>query len=606
MATRFGVRRRIYCFLFHNPVLQTAEPFTSSYFVPQLWLAGIRLVLFVYCLVVLVSNLIANVIHGAGWNWPVYFTTLTFGGITGYYGTATLTTSYVIWQRRAQKKAAEEAARLQMEIASTQQPSLVGIISTQPSMVDTSDSSLLPEIKSMASGQVVDLGRPPSGPPAEPMEIEEVQDTASMEATASESSSTKQRIETLGPFLPEEAEHLEAPVFGYRVPRLMQQMTLAMQWLLYESCTCFAPLVTLIYWALLFPTQAEILDTALDTWMGVSMHALNCALMGMEVMVFSKTPYRWTHFGVLLGFLVGYLAMVYIVVGVQGFYVYPFFDPRYFGGYIALVCFLAVDVAAIVWVAMLFVHRLRDREEYSRVTAHPPPGPPLACGDGPPPYNDVDRGGPAQWNGHAPQWNGPPPGPGSPPGPYGNTGSEPASAAGLSSTVGLDTVVRITLVNTQRIASGFSQALPNRVRQLATDPVDADKWAGFIKRLNAALEKAPGGLLNGVADFWLVGLATLGTAGMARDAYARKVLGRAFEAVEEANQGDLANWGLNAKLEIIETEGYLAEDCGDRGYSGSGYSQNRRDRQSRSGSSSSSAQRLSRGHATLELAVTRS
>ncbi|KAJ2321990.1 hypothetical protein IWW51_004304 [Coemansia sp. RSA 2702] len=48
------------------------------------------------------------------------------------------------------------------------------------------------------------------------------------------------------------------------------------------------------------------------------------------------------------------------MVGVYGFYVYPFFEPRYFGGFIALLCLLIVNIVTVVWVIMLMVHRLRD------------------------------------------------------------------------------------------------------------------------------------------------------------------------------------------------------------------------------------------------------
>ncbi|KAI7823416.1 hypothetical protein BX661DRAFT_186557 [Kickxella alabastrina] len=130
-----------------------------------------------------------------------------------------------------------------------------------------------------------------------------------------------------------------------RPASVAHQLSLASQWVLYETFTCYAPLVTLVYWCLLYPTQGG-LDGVLDTWMGVSMHAINFLLMSLEVMVFARCRYRWTHFGMVVLCLVLYLALVYFMV--------------VFWGYVAVVCLLVVVVVAIIWVIMLMVHRWRD------------------------------------------------------------------------------------------------------------------------------------------------------------------------------------------------------------------------------------------------------
>ncbi|KAJ2390014.1 hypothetical protein H4S02_002076 [Coemansia sp. RSA 2611] len=293
------LRRRVLCFLFHNPVLND-ELFATSYVVPQPLLAGIRGTLFVYCLAVLVSNLAANIAHGAGWNWGAYFTTLTFFGITLYYGFAAYST--IRYMRRQKQR--------QQTVRQTQQ--LMTVLDMEQQLATT--SSLLADIEEL--------------PGAESFESDD--------------------------------KHHRSPVAVERPPSVVHQLALATQWILYESFTCFAPLVSLIYWALLFPTASATLDTPLDAWMGVSMHALNTALMFAEVLVLAKTPYRASHFGVLFVFLALYLGLAYFMVGVYGFYVYPFFEPRYFGGFIALLCLLIVNIVAVVWVIMLMVHRLRD------------------------------------------------------------------------------------------------------------------------------------------------------------------------------------------------------------------------------------------------------
>ncbi|KAJ1720765.1 hypothetical protein LPJ61_006122, partial [Coemansia biformis] len=137
-------------------------------------------------------------------------------------------------------------------------------------------------------------------------------------------------------------------------------LVLAAQWILYESFTCYAPLVTIIYWALLYPTQTAVLDTLVDWWMGISMHAFNMVLMLFEVLVAARCPLKWTHFATIITIMGLYLGLVYFMVGVYDFYVYPFFEPRYFGGFIAIMCLLIINVVAVIWTILLIVHRLRD------------------------------------------------------------------------------------------------------------------------------------------------------------------------------------------------------------------------------------------------------
>lgn len=217
--------------------------FVTSFWLPPLWVAVIRLTLFCYCATVLISNLTANVLHGAGWSWAAYFTTLTYFGICCYYGVA-------------------------------------GYNSLRYLMCSNS-------VKWM----------------------------------------------------------------------------LALQWVLYELFTCFAPLVTLVYWAILYPSQGPF-DSRIDMWMGVSMHGVNTLLMLLEVFVLSRCPYYMdglAHWLIAMAVLCLYLALVYLMVGVYGFYVYPFFETKYFGaGGVAAVCLLIADVVAVVWIIQCLVHRWRD------------------------------------------------------------------------------------------------------------------------------------------------------------------------------------------------------------------------------------------------------
>ncbi|KAJ2267197.1 hypothetical protein GGH14_006121, partial [Coemansia sp. RSA 370] len=92
--------------------------------------------------------------------------------------------------------------------------------------------------------------------------------------------------------------------------------------------------------------------------------------------------------------------------------------------------------------------------------------------------------------------------------------------------------IHLTLINPQRPNSGFSLAFPERLRALARSPIDHAKWLQFIQELNSVLAKAPGSVANGFADFWIVRLATLGTATHARNMYSDRVFNNAMELVE--------------------------------------------------------------------------
>ncbi|KAI9502684.1 hypothetical protein GGI25_003539 [Coemansia spiralis] len=297
-------------FLFDNPVL--ADPvFTTSYFVPQPVLCLVRLVVFAYCLGVLVTNMVINIVHGAGWNWAAYFTTLTYVGITMYFGFAAYNTTRACVLK--QLVAREMVCRVDVP--------------------DSSQAIVAPEIVSVATSR------------------------HSSVIYVNAQSSTEEKL-TDG----EDQVAPEPPLLVPLLPakKLTRQLCLATQWLLYESFVCFAPLVTIVYWALLYPMSGGFaaLD---DVWMGVSMHAVNTILMALEVLVFARSPMVLGHINFLLTAMTLYLGLVYFMVLVYGFYVYPFFEARYFSGYIAIVCLLVVNIVGIIWVALFMVHYWRDR-----------------------------------------------------------------------------------------------------------------------------------------------------------------------------------------------------------------------------------------------------
>ncbi|KAJ1862103.1 hypothetical protein LPJ73_000854 [Coemansia sp. RSA 2703] len=362
LARRTGtwIRRYAHRFLFHNDEYLREELLVTSYFVPQPTLGLIRTGIFAYCLTVLVANLAVNIVHDAGWNWAAYFTTLTFFGITLYYGFAAYNTLRYTVRRRKQQLWWRQSAQQVAEVASESKRTAEEMSVAHTEKLLGSDRSEMPRRRD-ARTPVVERVHQRSTVAAE--EIEEIVEEQRQASEHSDSESM-QKDAVVGEEAQTETTNASSAtvVAGQAACQRLStrhQLSLATQWLLYESFTCYAPLVTLIYWCLLYPTQGGFVD-ALDTWMGVSMHACNAVLMVLEIGVFARTRYRWTHGSVMICVLVAYLALVYFMVGVYGFYVYPFFETRYFGAYVAVVCLLVVDVVGIVWVVMLLVHRARD------------------------------------------------------------------------------------------------------------------------------------------------------------------------------------------------------------------------------------------------------
>ncbi|KAJ2556765.1 hypothetical protein EV175_001782 [Coemansia sp. RSA 1933] len=320
-------KQQTYCFLYHTPALQDDGLFTTSWFVPQPALCAARATVFAYSLGVLVANLAVNVEHGAGWNWAAYFTTLTYVGIAMYFGVAAYNTA-IAWRQRRATERSSVAAVQQLLIGANEE-------------IDEGDRL------SMRSGQEIDSSNS--------------SDIVELASSISRRSSIVY-VDALGDKAVTEDHAENGPDTGQILRRRStgHQALLAAQWILYESFTCFAPLVTIVYWALLYPMDGGFSGPA-DEWMGVSMHAINTVLMCVEVGVLSRIPYAMTHLAALLTFLTLYLGLTYFMVAVYGFYVYPFFEARYFGGYIAIVCLLVVNIVAIVWVVLLFFHYWRDR-----------------------------------------------------------------------------------------------------------------------------------------------------------------------------------------------------------------------------------------------------
>ncbi|KAJ2525348.1 hypothetical protein GGI11_000099 [Coemansia sp. RSA 2049] len=356
-------KQQVHCFLFHSPVLQNEALFTTSWIFPQPAVFAARAVVFAYCLGVLVTNLVVNIVHGAGWNWAAYFTTLTYVGIAMYFGLAAYNTA-AAWMR---PPADADSIPTQQEQTETEAEGVVRI-----GGLDNDGAS----VRADGTGMLLLPGTPPapSAPTGDAIEEEEGENAPDSVRIArsrtNRSSRSKRTMHSSIVYVDHEAALAESGSGpgsagiadqgeGEREDTA-RKVLLASQWLLYESFTCFAPLVTIVYWALLYPTSDGFAAVA-DVWMGVSMHAVNTVLMAAEVLLLARIPFNLMHLSVPLTFMTLYLGLVYFMVAVYGFYVYPFFEARYFGGYIAIVCLLVVNIVAIIWVALVLLHYWRDR-----------------------------------------------------------------------------------------------------------------------------------------------------------------------------------------------------------------------------------------------------
>ncbi|KAJ2828325.1 hypothetical protein IWW50_001441 [Coemansia erecta] len=153
--------------------------------------------------------------------------------------------------------------------------------------------------------------------------------------------------------------------------------------------------------------------------------------------------------------------------------------------------------------------------------------------------------------------------------------------------------IHLPLVNPQRILSGFSLAIPERMHALARHPIDASKWTQFVQELNDELRKAPGSLAKNVANFWLANLVTLGIASHAFDFFKDRVINHAMEVVEKHNRVEFARCGIHVQLVVIR-------GADDEAGSSSNGNQMRGE-----GSLESECRQGGAGISTLELVVTR-
>ncbi|KAI1104594.1 hypothetical protein F4804DRAFT_332131 [Jackrogersella minutella] len=136
-------------------------------------------------------------------------------------------------------------------------------------------------------------------------------------------------------------------------PRPLQ----ALHALFYSSVTAFPFLVTIVYWAILYPYGEAWFPTVYAAWSNVSQHALNSAFALFEILLTRADPQPWIHIPWLIFLMALYLALAYVTHATKGFYTYDFLDPvktkslvaAYVFGIGAAVVVVIVIVKGVIW-----------------------------------------------------------------------------------------------------------------------------------------------------------------------------------------------------------------------------------------------------------------
>ncbi|RYP52551.1 hypothetical protein DL769_010649 [Monosporascus sp. CRB-8-3] len=153
-----------------------------------------------------------------------------------------------------------------------------------------------------------------------------------------------------------------------RFPRPLQ----ALHSLFYTTVTTYPLLVTIVYWAVLYPTSfgaAGGFPNAYSAWSNASQHALNSLFALFEILVPRTQPPPLVHLWWLIVILALYLGLAYVTLATQGFYVYPFLNPAETAGgrrgvtaYIFGILAAVIVIFGIVW-SVIWVRRWLTEEK---------------------------------------------------------------------------------------------------------------------------------------------------------------------------------------------------------------------------------------------------
>ncbi|KAK9693712.1 hypothetical protein K7432_013764 [Basidiobolus ranarum] len=129
-------------------------------------------------------------------------------------------------------------------------------------------------------------------------------------------------------------------------------------WLLYETIVVFHVVVPIVYWTLIFTPSNR---STLLLWVNGSIHGSDFFFMIIEV-VLGRWTLTWKHLPFVLLFPVLYMCMAFLNYAINDYFVYGFLNwYARKSGYVALIYLGVALFFVAVFVAMLYVHRLRDR-----------------------------------------------------------------------------------------------------------------------------------------------------------------------------------------------------------------------------------------------------
>ncbi|KAL9098272.1 MAG: hypothetical protein Q9163_006043 [Psora crenata] len=124
----------------------------------------------------------------------------------------------------------------------------------------------------------------------------------------------------------------------------------------YTTIVTFPPLVTIVYWAVLY--ENPWFEVEVQAWSNVSKHGLNSLFALLEILLPRTKPPPPLHLAFLIFILALYLSLAYLSQAVQGFYPYSFLDPSeggsgkvaaYCFGILAAICVIFGVVWCIIW-----------------------------------------------------------------------------------------------------------------------------------------------------------------------------------------------------------------------------------------------------------------
>ncbi|KAF9875878.1 hypothetical protein CkaCkLH20_06810 [Colletotrichum karsti] len=138
--------------------------------------------------------------------------------------------------------------------------------------------------------------------------------------------------------------HSGSPLLD-RFPRPLQ----ALHAFFYTTITTFPFIVTIVYWAIIFP--GTWYTEQYDAWSNISQHAMNTAFALFEIVIprTSAAQLEWVHMLWLIIVLALYLALAYVTHATQGFYPYTFLDIQKTGSGKVAAYIVGIAVAGIVF-----------------------------------------------------------------------------------------------------------------------------------------------------------------------------------------------------------------------------------------------------------------